>query len=133
MRPVPFVLLAVACCAPAPSPPTSAAPERCPVEKLAFSQADGCRNDGYVEFCVARADAALLDEVRRIAPSVRTTGGHGRAGCDSSREWLVLLPMPKDDPSVCTPDGALAPAAWTRVCRIASLPGIRRVVPTWLE
>lgn len=133
-RAVPILLLAVASCAPEPSLGTGAASEPCPVAKLAFTQADGCRNaDGYVEFCVARADAALLAEVRRLAPSARTVEGRGRAGCEPTREWLVLLPTPKEDPSECTSDGALTPAAWSRVCRIASSPGIRRIVPTRFE
>lgn len=133
VRPIPFLLLALVSCASQPSAGTSAAPEPCPVAKLAFTQADGCRNDGYVELCVARADAALLAEVRRLAPSARTSEGRGRAGCEQPREWLVLLPTPKDDPSACTTDGALTTAAWDRVCRIASHPGVRRVVPTWFE
>ncbi|WP_248360624.1 hypothetical protein [Anaeromyxobacter oryzae] len=131
-------LLLLACRPPFPVEPaketTVAVPARCATEKLRFTQATGCQNDGSVEFCVARGDATLEAKVRSIAPSVRTGASRGRAGCDPAVETLYFYPTLPDDPSVCTSrHGAVTDRAWQELCRLASLSEIRRIVPTWYE
>ncbi|MFP2959650.1 hypothetical protein ACLEPN_17870 [Myxococcus sp. 1LA] len=104
----------------------------CPTHKFAFTQATGCRNDGSVEFCLPTGDAALLARVREIAPTVQPRGpSRGRAGCDAALETLYLFPT--GDAECEAHHGALTPDAWGRLCRIAGLPGVREVVPTWFE
>lgn len=103
----------------------------CPAHKLTFTQATGCRNDGAVEFCVPKEAPAVHAEVKRIAPSAAALASRGRAGCDTATETLFLYPT---DETVCTSrHGALTDAAWEELCRLAALPEIQRIVPTWYE
>ena len=74
-------VLIVSCEGAAPSPievplkaVQSAAPERvqvCPEDKIAFTQATGCSNDGSVEFCVASGNAA--SRLSFSTPRLQTT------------------------------------------------------------
>ena len=111
----------------------------CPTGKIAFTQMQGCLNDGSVEFCVIKEDAALAARVRAIAPSVRENArSRGRAGCDLTTEILVLYPTPfpasAGEPAVCAgPRGAMTDAAWSQICQLAAQPEIRTIVPTWFE
>ena len=103
----------------------------CPTGKIAFTQADGCSNDGSNEFCIPKGDVATLMEVKRIASAVSCGPGRGRAGCDPTRQDLCFFPT---DPSTCTsPHGALTDAAWAQHCQIASLPSVPRIVHTFFE
>jgi hypothetical protein len=108
---------------------------RCPTEKLGFTQATGCTSDGYVELCIPRGDARLESKVRSLSrPARLMPGSSGRVGCSTATETLVVYPTPFHDPSVCTSrHGALTDAAWQELCALASLPEIRRIVPTWFE
>lgn len=120
----------------APAPPGLVTPERRkePAGKLLFTQADGCANDGSIEFCVAKADAALQAEVRRLAPTVTTGGSRGRVGCEPEEEILFFFPTPGHDPAVCTGrHGALTDRAWGQLRALAALTGIRRFAATWYE
>lgn len=120
----------------APPPPGLVTPERRsdPTAKLLFTQADGCRNDGSVEFCVAKADAALQTQVKRIAPSVRTGRSRGRVGCEPEKEVIYFFPTPGHDTAVCTGrHGALTDRAWRQLRELAALEGIRRIAATWYE
>ena len=110
-----------------PLPPATS----CPSEKLAFTRDTGCRNDGSVEFCLPTGDEALLARVRDIAPTVQAASGRGRAGCDAPAETLYLFPT--GDAECTARHGALEDAAWDKVCRIAALPEVRAIVPTWYE
>lgn len=111
----------------APTPPAAS----CPTDKLGFSKETGCRNDGSVEFCLKTGDAALLARVKEIAPTILAGASRGRAGCDVPAETLYFFPTREDE--CAAPHGALVDAAWDRVCRIAALPEVRTIVPTWYE
>ena len=106
--------------------------ERCPAEEIAFSLEEGCVNDGSVELCLpADADDAL-DRARVIAPTITCTqGSRGRAGCDPRTQRLCLVPLA---PADCVAHhGALTADAWQRVCALAAMPEVTRVVPTFYE
>ncbi len=104
----------------------------CPTQELAFTQADGCANDGSVEFCIPAGDPALLARIATIAPSVHCAPGGGRAQCDSSTQPLCSLPT--SGPPMCvTQHGALSDEGWRLVCELASLPEVTRIVHTILE
>lgn len=109
--------------------PSSA--DECPTERLRFTQATGCLNDGSVEFCLPVGDDALLAQVLAIAPTVRSAGGAGRAGCAAPTEQLYFLPTTGAD--CVAHHGAMTDRTWERVCRLAALPQIREIVPTWFE
>jgi len=111
-------------------PPEPAAPAgSCPTEKLAFTQATGCQNDGSVEFCLPR-DEQVVQRVRALAPELRgPIGGGGRARCDLSKEELYFIPMPE----ACQVADALPDETWATICRVAADPAVARIVPTWYE
>ncbi|MBJ6765641.1 hypothetical protein JGU66_33220 [Myxococcaceae bacterium JPH2] len=116
----------IGCAASRPPPPVE-----CPTQKFAFTREQSCRNDGSVEFCLPSDDAEALARVRAIAPDVRTMPSGGRARCDVPAQVLVLFPTPTSE---CTErHGALQEPAWERLCRVAALPAVQRVVPTWFE
>ncbi|WP_437562179.1 hypothetical protein [Sorangium sp. So ce542] len=110
-----------------PPPPAGA----CPTEKLAFTRETGCANDGSVEFCLPAGDEALLARVRDIAPTIQEGSSRGRAGCDVPAETLYFFPT--GDAECVARHGALEDAAWDKICRIAALPEVRAIVPTWYE
>src|SRR5262245_2969701 len=101
------------------------------MEKLAFAQETGCGNDGSAEFCLPTGKEALLAEVRAIAPSIRAVRSRGRARCEVPAETLYFFPT-KEAECVAR-QGALVDAAWDKLCRIAELPEVRAIVPTWHE
>ncbi|MCP3140227.1 hypothetical protein [Pyxidicoccus xibeiensis] len=122
-----LLLVGLSACA---APPERPAPE-CPLHELAFTRETGCQNDGSVEFCLPTGDDALVARVKALAPTVRAGTSRGRAGCDTSRETLYFFPTEATE--CVSHHGALTPAAWDAVCRIAALPEVRAVVPTWYE
>jgi hypothetical protein len=101
----------------------------CPSQKLAFTQATACQNDGSVEFCVSSIDPAEQDQVFGIAPNVQCRPEAGRAGCDPAEEVLCQLPTIG---GVCGAQG-LSDASWERVCALAQLTFVERIVPTFFE
>ncbi|WP_437818317.1 hypothetical protein [Sorangium sp. So ce1078] len=103
----------------------------CPTQKIAFTRDTGCVNDGSVEFCLPTGDEALLARVRDIAPAIQAGSSRGRARCDVPAETLYLFPT--GDAECVARHGALEDAAWDQVCRIAALPEVREIVPTWYE
>ncbi|TKD05312.1 hypothetical protein [Polyangium fumosum] len=111
----------------APSPLASS----CPTSELAFTQATGCMNDGSVEFCLPTGNEALLAHVREIAPSIEAGSSRGRAGCNLPAETLYFFPT--GEAECVAHHGALVDAAWDKLCRIAALPEVRAIVPTWYE
>jgi hypothetical protein len=113
-------------------PPSSSAPaSSCPTGELAFTQETGCVNDGSVEFCLPTGDEALLARVREIAPTIQAGSSRGRAGCDLASETLYFFPT--GEAECVAPHGALLGDAWNKLCRIAALPEVRSIVPTWYE
>lgn len=104
----------------------------CPTDKLAFTQATGCLNDGSVELCLPKEPQAV-ERIRALAPELTgPLGSRGRAGCDLSVEELYLLPT-RPGAECVEPHGALTDEAWARMCRIAADPAVSRIVPTWFE
>jgi|SRR6185503_21218054 len=103
----------------------------CPTSKLRFTQEIGCLNDGSVEFCLPSGDAPAIAEVKAIAPGVYSGAGRGRAGCDTLAETLYFFPA--GEAECVARHGAMKDWAWEEVCRIAALPEVREIVPTWLE
>lgn len=110
-----------------PVPPAAS----CPSQKLAFTRDTGCMNDGSLEFCLPTGDEALLARVRDIAPTIQAGSSRGRARCDVPAETLFFFPT--GDAECVARHGALKDAAWDQVCRIAALPEVRAIVPTWYE
>ena len=101
----------------------------CEPAKLAFTQADGCQNDGSVEFCIP---PSLENAVKAIAPSLRCAPGGGRANCDATTQ--LLCSFPTGDAATCvTPKGALTDAAFRQICQLSTLPEIKQIVRTRLE
>lgn len=88
-------------------------------------------NDGSVEFCLPAGDDALLARVRDIAPTIQAGSSPGRAGCDVPAETLYFFPT--GEVECVAYHGALEDAAWDKLCRIAALPEVRAIVPTWYE
>jgi hypothetical protein len=113
----------------APYSPAPAA--SCPTGELAFTQETGCVNDGSVEFCLPTGDEALLTRVREIAPTIQAGSSRGRAGCNLPAETLYFFPT--GEAECVAPHGALVDDAWNELCRIAALPEVRSIVPTWYE
>ncbi len=104
----------------------------CPTDKIAFSQIQGCANDGSVEFCLPAGDQTLRQRVLLIDSGIACQPGGGRAACNTMTEVLCFLPT--TGPATCvTPRGAMTDAAWRKVCQIAAFPEVRRVVPTIFE
>lgn len=130
-----FVCLA-ACASPSgdasvESPASGEAAATCPTEELLFTQANGCMNDGSVEFCLPTGDEDLVARVKEIAPTIQAGSTKGRAGCNVPAETLYFFPT---GPAECVaPHGALVDAAWEKLCRIAALPEVKKIVPTWYE
>ncbi len=125
-----FSLILAACTPPDPRVPTRTTPTPvpCPTAKIAFTQAEGCLNDGSVEFCLPASDSVALSTVEHIAPDVTCVRAGGRARCDTTTEILCLLP------TYCSSyDSALTDSGWRAVCDLAALPFIHRIVPTWYE
>jgi hypothetical protein len=133
---VAFLIALVAGVANAPGPAADAEPgdetstAACQAGKIRFTQAEGCMNDGYVEFCIPD-DAEALARIRAIDPEITCGPGRGRAGCGSG-EQLCLMSVAGD----CPPESREAPlsdAGWGRVCALAGLDIVREIVPTWFE
>lgn len=129
--------LALAGCAgPRPATPTAGAPPgACPAaSELRFTRETACRNDGSVEFCVPRDDPALDARIRAIVPVARVHASRGRAGCDRDRQRLYLVETGSRGLGGCEGhDGPMSEAGWARLCRLAALPEIEAVHPTWFE
>jgi hypothetical protein len=121
-------LVAAACVMPCPRLPVTFATPACPVDKITFTQDNGCLNDGNVEFCVPARDPAALAAVRRIAPDVTCMQAAARARCDTTAEVLCFFPTDCSDHFSPLPD-----SRWQTVCDLAALPFVRQIIPTWYE
>lgn len=130
-----LVVLGLASCAAPPvegsiEEPSSPAPS-CPTNELKFTKETGCLNDGSVEFCLPTGNEALVARVREIAPTIEAGASRGRAGCNLPAETLYFFPT--GEAECVARHGALGDAAWDKICRIAALPEVRAIVPTWYE
>jgi hypothetical protein len=97
----------------------------CQDAKMTFTQADGCANDGSVEFCIP---PVLQSAIQAIAPTTTCAAGTGRAGCDPATQ--LLCQFPTDATTCVTTYGALTDAAWDTLCGITMLPDVTEIVPT---
>ena len=104
----------------------------CDMAKFSFTQEVGCMNDGWVEFCAAKAGAPVTTASRAIAPDVTIVEGvAGHAGCNEATEYLVSQPLQTGD---CNRRyGALTDAAWNTLCALSQLPETEHFVPGFGE
>jgi hypothetical protein len=108
----------------------ASAPGACPTHEIAFTQETGCQNDGSVEFCVPKDDAALKARLLEIDAAIKFVGSGGRARCDTSRQLLAMMPLGDGD---CVDGDAMTDSAWNKVCLIATERAVSAVVATWFE
>jgi hypothetical protein len=100
----------------------------CDMSKFSFTKEAGCVNDGWVEFCAAKAGAPVLSALRGIAPDVSIAENEiGHAGCDESNDYLVSQPVRASD--CMSPLGALTDAAWNTLCALSQVPETKHFVP----
>ncbi len=100
----------------------------CRADKLAFTQATGCANDGSVELCIP---PVLATAITTLAPTATCAVGTGRAGCDPATQLLCTIPTAG---AACTAvHGALTDDAWATLCHLSMLPEVTAIVPTILE
>jgi hypothetical protein len=85
-----------------------------------------------VEFCLPSGDDAVVARARAIAPTIQAGPMQGgRAGCEIPAEtWYAF---PTGEAECVERHGALVDDAWDRLCRLAALPEVQRIVPTWYE
>ncbi|MDI1475053.1 hypothetical protein [Polyangium sp. y55x31] len=130
-----LVVLGLASCAAPPGDASVDAPTNlassCPTNEISFTKETGCMNDGSVEFCLPTGNEALVARVREIAPTIEAGSSRGRAGCNLPAETLYFFPT--GEAECVARHGALVDAAWDKICRIAALPEVRKIVPTWYE
>jgi|KBSMisStandDraft_5_1062788.scaffolds.fasta_scaffold1958269_2 hypothetical protein len=106
----------------AASPAAKSARQRCPVEKIDFTQETGCQNDGYVRFCAPDGNKQVRAAIKRIAPKAEK---RSERKCGET-ESLFFLPVPSEpDLGSCVErGGAMTSRAWNQVCALARLPQI---------
>ena len=104
----------------------------CDMSKFTFTQASGCVNDGWVEFCATKAGAPVTSALRAIAPDVSIEEGViGTAGCDEQNDYHVSEPLQASD---CTaPQGALTDAKWGVLCALSQLPLTKHFAPGFAQ
>ncbi len=100
----------------------------CRADKMRFTQAAGCDNDGSVEFCIP---PVLEHAIAAIAPTATCAPGGGRARCD--RESQLLCSFPTGAAECATPHGALTDPAWDTLCGITMLPDVVEIVHTVID
>lgn len=125
-----FALIALLRLAPDRAATPSPTALSCPTQKITFTQATGCLNDGSFEFCIPADDPAALKAVQQIAPGVNCIQAGGRAHCNLDTQRLCMV----DTAGMCTAThGAMNASGWQTVCAFAALPFVDKVVPTWYE
>jgi hypothetical protein len=67
----------------------------------------------------------------QIAPTIHAGSSRGRAGCSVPAETLYFFPTGNTE--CVARHGALVESAWEKLCRIAVLPEVKKIVPTWYE
>lgn len=115
---------------PPDTPDVCAGPGR---DKIKFTRAQSCGNDGSVEWCAPAADTQLAATLTAISPTIHCEPGGGRANC-SATPGLLLCSYPTSYPGQClTAYGEMTPAVWDDICDVAAQPPITEIVPTILE
>src|SRR5947209_7848703 len=70
----------------------------CDMSKFSFTQQLGCVNDGWVEFCAAKAGAPVVNALRAVASDLEIQEGMiGTAGCDELNDYNVRKPVAVTD------------------------------------
>lgn len=103
----------------------------CANDKIAFTQATGCVNDGSMEFCIPADDPAALVAILEIAPNTTCISSPGRAGCDTAAQLLCIVSAD----GMCHPveAQAMTDSGWQTTCDLANLSFVDKIVPTWYE
>ena len=108
--------------------------DECPSgrDKITFTRATGCQNDGWVEFCIPDNNPTLRAVVEGLVPDANCAAGGGRAGCSTPpARLLCFYPTP---PSACeADDSAMTAATWDDMCTLAAQPEVTEIVPTFAE
>ncbi len=100
--------------------------------KIAFTSAQGCANDGSVEFCLPANDQAARSRVTAVSSSISCAPGGGRAMCNSAD--LVLCTFPTTFPTQCQAmHGAMTAEVWMQMCSLSAIDQIHQIVPTFAE
>jgi hypothetical protein len=102
------------------------------LSKVKFTQADGCFNDGSVEFCIPMGDATVMSAVSTVSESITCAPGGGRAMCTGS-ELLCFYPTVirvecPIEHGVRT--GAMTDAVWQDMCDLSAISQIDEIVRT---
>lgn len=117
---------------PVDAPAIPDAPPGCHTEKLAFTQATGCQNDGSVEFCIP-TNMGIEAMLQTIEPAIHCAAGGGRAMCNATPN-LLLCTYPLAFPAQCATDhGAMTGDTFGDMCSIAAIPQVTMIVHTILE
>lgn len=99
-------------------------------DKIKFTRAESCGNDGSVEWCIADTDTQLAATLTQISPTIRCAPGGGQAGCYAT-PGLLLCSYPTIYPDQClTAYGEMKPEVWDDICAVAAQPPITAIVPT---
>jgi hypothetical protein len=107
----------------------------CPTDQISFAQAEGCLNDGSIEFCIPADDPEVLAQVQAIVPGIECLPYGGRARCNRETQRLCML----STDGMCITQGpddssyAMSDQGWATVCALAALPAVKQIVPTWYE
>jgi len=102
--------------------------ESCRTDKMKFTLPTSCNNDGSVEVCIP-ADEQSHARLSALVPNLRCGSWRGRAECHLTEQRNCLIPV---DRSNCN-EQRLSPEDWQRVCAVADLEFVEKVVPTFLE
>ena len=100
--------------------------------KIKFTRAEGCGNDGSVEFCIPSNNADVLARVHAVSTTITCGAGGGRAMCGDPS--LLLCTYPTAYPGQCVAQyGAMNDPVWTQMCSLSAFAEIHEIVPTILE
>jgi hypothetical protein len=101
-------------------------------DKIKFSRAQSCANDGAVEWCVPDGDTQLMAALTAISSEITCAPGGGRAGCNTGGR--LLCSQPTRFPDHClTQHGEMTPQVWDDICEVAAQPAITEIVHTIFE
>jgi hypothetical protein len=100
--------------------------------KIKFTRANGCGNDGSVEFCIPSNNADVLARVNAVSTTITCSAGGGRAMCNDAS--LLLCTYPTAVPGQCEAQyGAMNDPTWTQMCSLSAFAEIHAIVQTIFE